>query len=132
MDEEEIDKIIKKIDKVDESRLITRESIVGFLVAKHKRDGESFFVDITPLSYGWDGLDFCEDNSLTSEKDEIVAVIPAQPDSFKVSGIFPDKGGGEYPDTGFFELLGHEFKGAYSPDWKEELKNRIKIRYTDR
>lgn len=108
---EKMEKINKEFD--DECMKILKDVIIGFMVVKYNRKDGSFFIGTEPLCTSWDGFG---DNETVDIDDEIIGVIPAPQCSYKVLGLFPDNR---------YEFLGYEFRGAYSPDWRQILGKRI-------
>lgn len=102
---------------------IIRDLIVGFLIVRSKvKDGVSY-VSTIPLDTSWDR--FNDDNDI-DPNEEIIGIIPAPQGSYKILGLLPCiDNKGKYPDTGSYETLGYEYDGAYHPDWKELLEEKI-------
>ena len=119
---EKMKKVIKDSQR-DGSKII-KELVVGFLIVRSKVNDGSSYVNIIPLNSSWDG--FNDDHDLDAGE-EIIGVIPAPKDSFKVLGLFPceqdDQG---YPLNGVYRTLGYEHQGAYCPDWRNLLEENIK------
>ena len=125
--EEGFRKISDKINeelKEEESNII-RDLVVGFLIIKSKVKGGNSYVNVVPLDTSWEGIN--DDNDLDAGE-EIIGVIPAPQNSYKVLGRFPredDKSG--FSESGY-KTLGYEYSGVYHPEWKELLKDKIKDR----
>ncbi len=125
--EEGFRKISDKINeemKEEESNII-RDLVVGFLIIKSNVKGGNSYVNVVPLDSSWDGIN--DDNYLDAGE-EIIGVIPAPQNSYKVLGLFPR----EYGKSGFsesgYKTLGYEYNGVYHPEWKELLEEKIKDR----
>lgn len=127
--EEEFKKLSDKINeemKEEEEQKIIRDLVVGFLIIKSKVKGGNSYVNIIPLDSSWDGIN---DDIDLDAGEEIVGVIPAPQNSYKVLGLFPredDKD--ESPYGGSYRTLGYEYNGVYHPEWKELLEEKIKDR----
>lgn len=122
-DKEKTEKINKEFDTEDTK--IIKDPLIGFLVVKYIRKDGSFYIGTEPLSASWDGFD--DNDYMCNDNDQIIGVLPAPPYSYKVLGLFPCMEENlPYPRNGSYECLGYEFAGAYSPDWKKLLEDRIK------
>ena len=127
--EEEIKAEMAKITEED----FIRELVVGYVITKSKikpafhqpMADQEVHVYATPIvmdddvpGIGAADLDLDE---------EIIAVIPAAANSYKILGLVPDNVNSK--DGNFVEIsyeYTYEFAGAYHPDWKRELaKERL-------
>jgi len=97
---------------------IIRDLIVGFLIVRSKVPNGVSYVSTIPLDTSWDGFN---DNIDIDPNEEIIGIIPAPPGSYKILGLVPNK-----DDIGSYENLGYEYRGAYFPDWKKLLEEKIK------
>jgi len=120
--------IYEKIDKLDESILISKDPVIGFLVIQVARipgvrdkELESFICSI-PLTQDSEGCG----NFYDCEKNEkIIGILPALPETYRVLGLFPDKNHYDDYPSGTYSEIGYEFKGVKQPDWKQVIKDRI-------
>ncbi len=130
--EEEIQAEMAKITEED----FIRELVVGYVITKTKIKpafhqpiaDQEVHVYATPIVMDDDvpGIGAVD----LDLNEEIIAVIPAAANSYKILGLIPDnkdsRGGyfvgisGEYP---------YEFAGAYHPDWKRELAKKRLEKY---
>jgi len=93
---------------------IYREAIVGFVIIKDDTGkGNYSFIFTEPICVWHDGL---ENNISIDKTQTIVGVLPAPDGSYRVYG---------FGNAGHEIELGHEYVGAYHPDWVEELKSRL-------
>lgn len=126
--EEELKKVSDKInEEMKEESKIIRDLVVGFLIIKSKVKGGNSYVNIVPLDSSWDGLN--DDHDLDAGE-EVIGVIPAPQNSYKVLGLFPredDKSEFSFSESGY-KTLGYEYSGVYHPEWKELLEEKIKDR----
>ena len=110
---------------------IEKDPIIAWIILKRKyfRE-EGYFIDVLPIVIDWspfskacfeyketeDGLE-CYDKF--PDDAEVLAVIPAQPETYLVCA-WVDK-------TGI--ILGIEVKGAYHPDWRELALEKYKSKH---
>lgn len=118
---EQMKKVIEESQK-DCSKII-KDLVVGFLIVRSKVNDESSYINIIPLDSSWDG--FNDDHDIDANE-EIIGVIPAPQGSYKVLGLFPHEDEQGYPNVGRYGTLGYEHQGAYYPDWKTLLEEKIK------
>lgn len=128
--EDEIKEVSDKISKeLREESQIIRDLVVGFLIIRSKVKGGNSYVNVVPLDSSWDGIN--DDHDLDAEE-EIIGVIPAPQNSYKVLGLFPCEGdNSEFSENGY-RTLGYEYNGVYHPDWKELLEEKIRDRENKR
>lgn len=94
---------------------LRRDAVIGYIVTQESSDGLRY-VAITPIIGDTEGF---FDETLTnpiSEDRQVIGVLPAQPNTFRVSGCLEGIGG----RTKF----GYEFAGANNPDWENENEFR--------
>ncbi len=110
-------------DNEEDSKII-KDIIIGFLITKHKRRDGSYYISNQPLIGSWDDLG--DDEAVVNSDDEIIGIIPAPPYSHRVLGLFKCvEKDLPYPHNGVYDTLGYEFPGAYYPNWKKLLEERI-------
>jgi hypothetical protein len=104
-------------------QMISKDPIIGFLVIKHISAKGRTNIWTMPLSINWEGSENHEEingilneDNITGGRTEVIGILPAPADSYEVYG---------YSIKGSDKKLGYEFKGAYHPDWKEELGNPV-------
>ena len=109
----------ENIRKEEDLRII-RDLVIGFLVVRSKAENGISYVSTIPLDISWDRFD--GDNDIDSHE-EIIGVIPAPKDSYRVIGLFPKENEEEL--DGNYKTLGFEYPGIYHPDWEKLLEERI-------
>lgn len=115
-------KSFEKQDNIrkEEDLKIIRELVIGFLVVRSKADNGISYVSTIPLDISWDRFDGDTD---IDPHEEIIGLIPAPQDSYRILGLFPkDK---EEDQDGNYKTLGFEYPGIYHPNWEKLLKERI-------
>ncbi|MCZ7393582.1 MAG: hypothetical protein ABOK23_12015 [Candidatus Methanoperedens sp.] len=101
--------------KTIKKAIITKDPVIGFVVTKSKSQlDDSDFVVVYPLSINFQGV---QNLDIPSDS-EIVGILPALPELYKVYG--------SYETDEILKELGYEFKGAHYPDWTTELKEKVK------
>jgi len=90
---------------------IYRETIVGFVVINDCMGAGNYCSAYTePFCIGSDGLG---NNISIDKKCDIIGVLPAPAGAYRVYG---------FDNEGHEVELGHEYPGAYHPNWEDELE----------
>ena len=130
--EEELKEVSERINRemgTEESKIL-RDLVVGFLVVKSKVSNGYSYINMIPLDSSWDG--FNDDHEIDADE-EIVGVIPAPQGSYKVLVLLPSKDEKEeYPVVDKYVTFGYYYVGAYRPDWKKLLDEKIKDKELNR
>ncbi|OGH08003.1 MAG: hypothetical protein A2W22_01845 [Candidatus Levybacteria bacterium RBG_16_35_11] len=91
--------------------IITKEPVIAFVITENKKEDDSIFTNIVPISMNWEGFD-----ESTDIIGKIIGVVPAPQEAYKVYGSKGDE------DT--LQFLGYEFKGCYHPEWDELVERQ--------
>ncbi len=100
-------------DRYIKEPIITKEPIIGFLVTKHKSADKTNHISVKTISMNSKGRVDNKDSGIPPDG-EIVAILPAVPESYKVFGSYA-------PNDEPIEL-GYEFKGVNHTEWVTELR----------
>jgi hypothetical protein len=92
--------------------MITRKPVIAFVISENKKEDDSIFLWVVPISINWEG--FLNDPDSENKIEKIIGVVPAPSETYKVYGSAEE--GDELHE------LGYEFKGCHHPDWEEALK----------
>lgn len=112
---------------MDEKERILKEPVLGMVVIMHRDVEGKGTISAYPIVSN-DEL-FADHEDIDIEKDDkVLGVLPVPPGTFKVLGLFPDKGHEEDLENGTYEELGFEFRDGTNLNWIEVLNGRLKFR----
>ena len=97
---------------------LRREAVIGYIVTQESGLDGLRYVNINPIIGDIDGF---FDETLTnpiSEDRQVIGVLPAQQNTFRVSGSLECR-------DGLFTKFGYEFAGANNPDWENECRDEV-------
>lgn len=97
---------------MDENPNIHKDRVIGYVVTKYEST-----IRWNSIPGWWESF---EDYTYNLDLNEdVMYVVPAQPNTFKISVVCPD--------CGESEVLGYEFEGAYRPDWASKAKETLEM-----
>lgn len=96
---------------------IGRDVVIAWAIVQKEDIGRKTLT-VRPLTMNWDG--HLDKYKLTiANGNEVVAVIPAAPETYQVWGGVEGPGG--HPGM----VLGYQIPGVIYPDWRSELIERL-------
>jgi len=105
---------------------VYKDLVIAWLILKRKwMHKKGFYIDALPVVIDWNGTDVCfyyreEEDGLSCVDDfpddaEVLAVIPAQPETYLVYAWVDNKP----------VVLGIEAKGSSHPDWVQKALEKL-------
>lgn len=97
-----------------------RDAVIGYIVTQENGAYGSRYVNVTPIIGDHDLGEEYALQPLLPDGPQVLGVLPAQQNTFRVSGCLEDAN-----IDGSVTEFGYEFAGADNPDWEDDYRERV-------